>query len=88
MWTFCTLVHFSPLGFSAFALLVGRQEEHPVMTRWHGYLSVSLPEQIRTATEIMKHCLLFSREIFYVSIVLCLSICLSVGHDREPCKNG
>ena len=38
MWTFCTLVHFSPLVFSAFALLVGRQEEHPVMTRWRGYV--------------------------------------------------
>ena len=27
-----------------------------------------------TATEKMKHCLLFSSEIFYVTIVLCLNI--------------
>ena len=31
-------------------------------------------EQIRTATEKMKHCLIFSRQIFYVTIVLCLNI--------------
>jgi len=29
---------------------------------------------LRTAAEKMKHCLIFSREIFYVSIVLCLNI--------------
>jgi len=29
---------------------------------------------IRTATEKMKHRLIFSREIFYVTIVLCLNI--------------
>ena len=31
-------------------------------------------EQIRTAAEKMKHCLIFSREIFYVRIVLYLNI--------------
>jgi len=31
-------------------------------------------EQIRTATEKIKHCLIFLREIFYVTIVLCLNI--------------
>jgi len=31
-------------------------------------------EQIRTAVEKMKHCLIFSREIFYVTVVLCLNI--------------
>ena len=31
-------------------------------------------EQIRTAAENMKHCLIFSREIFYISIVLSLNI--------------
>ena len=31
-------------------------------------------KQIRTAAENMKHCLTFSREIFYVTIVLCLNI--------------
>ena len=31
-------------------------------------------EQTRTATEKMKHCLIFSYEIFYVTIVLCLNI--------------
>jgi len=30
--------------------------------------------QIRTATQKMKHCLIFLREIFYVKIVLCLNI--------------
>jgi len=27
-------------------------------------------EQIRTATKKMKHCLIFSREIFYVAIIV------------------
>ena len=31
-------------------------------------------EQIRTATEKMKHCLIFSCEIFHITIVLCLNI--------------
>ena len=31
-------------------------------------------EQIQTATEKMKHCLMFSREIFYVTDVLYLNI--------------
>ena len=31
-------------------------------------------EQIRTATEKMEHCLIFSDETFYVTIVLCLNI--------------
>jgi len=31
-------------------------------------------EQIRTATDKMKHCLISSREIFYVTVVLCLNI--------------
>jgi len=31
-------------------------------------------KQIRTAAENMKHCLTFSREIFCVTIVLCLNI--------------
>jgi len=31
-------------------------------------------EQIRTSTQKMEHCFIFSREIFYVTIVLCLNI--------------
>jgi len=31
-------------------------------------------EQIRTVTEETKHCLIFSREIFYVTIVLCFNV--------------
>jgi len=31
-------------------------------------------EQIRTAVEKMMYCLIFSRDIFYVTIVLCLNI--------------
>jgi len=31
-------------------------------------------EQIRTATEKMNYCLIFSREIFYVTDALCLDI--------------
>jgi len=31
-------------------------------------------EQIRTAAEKMEHCLIFSRKIFYVTIVLRLNI--------------
>jgi len=31
-------------------------------------------QQKRTATQKIKHCLIFSREIFYVTIVLCLNI--------------
>ena len=31
-------------------------------------------EQIRTSTEKMKHCLIISLQIFYVTIVLCLTI--------------
>jgi len=30
--------------------------------------------KIRTATEKLKHCLIFSREIFYVTIVLSVNI--------------
>ena len=33
-------------------------------------------EQIITATEKMKQCLIFLREIFYVTIFLCLNILL------------
>ena len=39
-------------------------------------------EQIKTATEKMEHCLIFSREIFYVAIVLCLNIlCLKAINE-------
>jgi len=31
-------------------------------------------EQIRTFTEKMEHCLIFSHEMFYVTLVLCLNI--------------
>jgi len=31
-------------------------------------------EQVETAAEKMKHCLIFSREIFYITIVVCLNI--------------
>jgi len=31
-------------------------------------------KKIRIATEKMKYCLIFSREIFYVTVALCLSI--------------
>ena len=38
-------------------------------------------EQIRTATEKVEHCLIFSHEIFYVTIVLCLNIQLVDDDD-------
>jgi len=31
-------------------------------------------ERIQTAAERMKHCVIFSREVFYVTIILCLNI--------------
>ena len=31
-------------------------------------------KQKRTATEKMEHCVIFSREVFYVTTVLCLNI--------------
>jgi len=37
---------------------------------------IGVTEQMRTATEKIKHCVIFSRKIFYVTIVLCLNILL------------
>jgi len=49
------------------SIKLGRQEER---------------EQIRTVTEKMKHCLIFSREILYVTNVLCSNIlCLKAVNE-------
>ena len=40
-------------------------------------------EQIRTATEKMEHCLTYSREIFYVIVVLCSMFYVKVITSEE-----
>jgi len=40
-------------------------------------------EQIRTATEKMKDCLISAREIFHVTIVLCLNINFNNNFTRN-----
>ena len=47
------------VGFKRMSIKLRRQEKY---------------EQIRTATEKIKHRLIFSREFFYVTVVLCLNI--------------